>query len=547
MDHYHPPQRRLGSLMLSLGAMLAFTAVAPAQEVPLKKSEQRDQFFQQGTIPRLKIEIEPADVETIKKGERPYVPAAFIENDELKYRNIGVKLKGAAGSFRGFDDRPALTVNFDKFKKKLAFHGLDKFHLNNSVQDNSLLNEWLCAEIFQAAGVPASRVTHARVWLNGRDLGLYVLKEGFDDGFLKRHFDKTSGNLYDGGFVRDFDAGLEKDGGKGPDDRSDLAAVVAAVREPDPAKRLARVSELVDLEAFITFMVLERMTCHWDGYCQNVNNYRIYFDLDQGEPGRGKAVFFPHGMDQMFGDVAMNMFDGGRGMLSQFVMQNPELAKRYRDRVRELVVIISPPDRWLTRLDEVGARLQPVLKEINEGAANEHANRIRELKERLVARAKNIHEQLARLPPEPVPFNEHGVMPLVDWQPKSESQDAKLELVELGEGKKGLSIQVGPSGQCVASWRKNVLLGPGTYRFVATCRVQDVVPLDDNDSSAAGLRISGSQRSARLQGTGSGPVVYEFSVNEDRREVMLVAELRARQGQAIFAADTLRLEKVKPQ
>jgi hypothetical protein len=65
---------------------------------------------------------------------------------------------------------------------------LDKIHLNNSVQDRSYLTEILCGDLFLAAGVPAARGTHARVFLNGRDLGLYGLKEGFDQSFLRRHF-----------------------------------------------------------------------------------------------------------------------------------------------------------------------------------------------------------------------------------------------------------------------------------------------------------------------------------------------------------------------
>ena len=91
---------------------------------------------------------------------------------------------GEAGSFRPVNDRPALTLNFDKYREKQKFHGLDKLHLNNSVQDGGYLNEHLASVIFNAGGVPAPRISHARVWLNGRDLGFYVLKEGFDSQFL---------------------------------------------------------------------------------------------------------------------------------------------------------------------------------------------------------------------------------------------------------------------------------------------------------------------------------------------------------------------------
>ena len=74
---------------------------------------------------------------------------------------VALKLKGAAGSFREWDDRPALTLNMHKFNKGGTFHGLVKFHLNNSVQDETYLHELLCSELFRRAGIPAPRVTRA--------------------------------------------------------------------------------------------------------------------------------------------------------------------------------------------------------------------------------------------------------------------------------------------------------------------------------------------------------------------------------------------------
>ena len=70
-----------------------------------------------------------------------------IEEGGKTYENVGIHLKGAAGSFRGIDDRPALTLNFDKFQKGQDYHDLDKIHLNNSVQDPSYLNELICSEL----------------------------------------------------------------------------------------------------------------------------------------------------------------------------------------------------------------------------------------------------------------------------------------------------------------------------------------------------------------------------------------------------------------
>lgn len=494
-------------------------------------------LFDGGQVLRLKIEIAPSEVERIKGDSRPYVRGTVIENDKVTYKSVGIKLKGAAGSFREFDDRPALTLNSDKFKKSQTFHGLDKFHLNNSVQDESYLCELICSELFRAAGCPTPRVTHARIWLNGRDLGLYVLKEGFDSRFLKRHFPKANGNLYDGGFLQDIDASLQKDDGDGPDDHSDLHALAEAARDPDPKQRWARVNELLDLDAFVNFMALERMACHWDGYSLNMNNYRVYFD-----PARsGKAVFLPHGMDQMFGDPGMSLFDQPHPLISSIVLQNNEGWKKYRQRVHAVLPQFSPADKLLARVDEVAERLRPILAEISEDAANAHADRVRELKERITQRAENLKEQDQQPDPEFLKFDANGIARLTDWYPVSESEDAKHEEVELVGKKTGYSISAGPSGQCVASWRRRVLLGPGTYKLIARCQTKGVIPLDNNDNSAAGIRISHSERNTKVLGTTAAkPLEFLFNVVEDRREVELVIELRARKGQAVFETTSLR-------
>lgn len=373
------------------------TAIAPADSLVKRvasarlerKPDRSDAFFQRGEIPRLRIEIDKPQLDRLNQDQRQYVRATIIENDKTEYQSVGIKLKGAAGSFRGLDDRPALTLNFDKFREGQKFHDLDKIHLNNSVQDASYLNEIICSELFLAAGVPTPRTTHARVWLNGRDLGFYVLKEGFDQTFLKRYFKNPKGNLYDSGFLQEIDADLEKDSGDGPDDHSDLRALARAAADEDHTRRFKRLGELLDIDQFLTFMALEQMCGHWDGYCNTRNNYRVYFD-----PATGKAHFFPHGMDQMFGDPQAGVLHAPGALVAQAIMSNPKWRAQYRDRLLELLPLFAPTDNLLKRVDEICARTRPVLASMGLEYAREHDMQARHLKAVLAERARNLKEQL---------------------------------------------------------------------------------------------------------------------------------------------------------
>lgn len=528
----------MNSILFTAVSLLGLFLTQAADKPEVDESAE---FFTKGAIPRLRIQISDSELEKLKADNRSYVRCTIQENKTV-YKDVGIKLKGAAGSFREFDDRPALTLNANKFTKGQTFHGLDKFHLNNSVQDETYIHEWLCEELARAAGLPATRVTHARVWLNGRDVGLYVLKEGFDKTFLSRHFENGNGNLYDGGFVQDIDAELEKDTGKGPDDRSDLKELLDACHDPNLEERWRRIDELLDVESFISFMAFELMTCHWDGYTQNKNNYRIYFNPDDN-----KARFLPHGMDQMFGDPNASVLDPPGAIVSSTVMLNPVWRARYRERLNELLPLFDPPSNLNKRVDFLRRRLQPVLSAMDPQLARDHAQRVKEFKERITARATSLREQTQLEDPRPPEFDENGNMHLPDWYGASESEDAAVEEVDLEEEKKAYSVSCGPSGRCIASWRRKVLLTQGTYTFHAIVKTNDVAAIEDEKGSGAGLRISGQNRTNKLEGTSDWkPLEFEFTVAEETREVELVAELRTTAGQAWFDRESLRLSRKMP-
>jgi len=532
-----PTLRRLALPIALFGAPSAAAAQEPRAPAAASRTDASAPFFAKGEIPRLRLEIAPADVERLRADPRSYVPAMLRENDRVVYEEVAVKLKGAAGSFRDIDDQPAFTLNFDKFRRGQEFHGLDKLHLNNSVQDDTWLHEQICSELFVAAGVPAPRVTHARVKLNERDLGLYVLKEGFDARFLARHFADPAGNLYDGGFCQDVDADLEKDAGSGADDRRDLRALVEACRDPEPASRFARLRERLDVEAFLTFMAMELATGHWDGYSLNRNNYRLYFD-----PGDGRARFLPHGMDQMFQHPDASVLEYPHALVAEAVMRNPEWRARFRQRLVELLPLFAR-GTLLARIDRLADRLRPVLKAMGGSAARDHAARVRDLQERVEAREKSLREQCRRPEPRTLEFDPRGVARLTGWVANVEDGEAKLEQTT-HTGKRCHAIEVA-AGPCAAGWRRRVSLARGRYAFEARVKTRSVEPADGEAGGGALLHVPGVAMSIGLRGTGSWqPLAVGFEVREESRVVDLSAELRAAAGTAWFELASLRLVKL---
>lgn len=533
----------LGTLCLLMGCdaavdRAASTPVKPAASIPPRNES--DDFFANGSVPRIRLQISESQEKGLREDPRRYVRCELIDGEGATLQDVGLKLKGAAGSFQELDGKPAFTLNANKFRKGQMFHRLDKFYLNNSVQDESYACEWLCSLLCRELGIPAPRITHARVWFNNRDLGLYVLKEGFDVEFLKRHFQDPTGNLYDGGFCQEIDADLEKDEGKGPGDRSDLRELVAACQESDPKIRKTRVAKILDVDAFLTFMAFEVMSCHWDGYVANRNNYRIYFD-----PQTGKARFLLHGMDQMFQDPEFPVFAPFPGLVAQAVRSDDETNERFRERVRKMLPQFAG-EHLSQQIEMLHARLRPVIEEMHPEAAAGFDDQIAQLRDRLQNRAQSIARQLTE--PDPPPWQtEDGpqvvdpVEPtaLEDWEPRDESSQAELSIAEV-DNQQILQIAVGDPGDCLASWRKRIGLASGKYRLTARMRTEGVVPLTDDRGTGAGLRISGVPRDNSLTGDSDWQeLAYDFELLEEQQEVELVLELRATSGRLLIAQPVL--------
>lgn len=374
---------------------LPLALVAVVARADRKANDEAARFFADTkTVPRFVISPDKATMDKLRRDPRKYVPVPVTIDGE-EYKDVAMHLKAGAGSFRPVDDRPALTLNFDKYVEKQRFHGLDKLHLNNSVQDPAWMTEIVCGDMFLAAGVPTARGTHAIVELAGKSRGLYVLKEGYNRSFTKRHFRDPDGNLYDGGFCTDINSPLARNAGREEKpEHADLKALVEACQERDIAKRKERVEKLLDLDRFITLAALEAMCWHWDGYCLKPNNYRVYH-----EPTLDKIIIIPHGMDQMFGvpggDTNGPISAPSAGLVARAVFEVPEWRKRYYERVAELRKTVFQPDKLNRRIDELTEKLMPVLKEVDRGLAREFPNRVKQLKELIRRRTESIDRQLA--------------------------------------------------------------------------------------------------------------------------------------------------------
>ena len=136
---------------------------------------------------------------------------SFIENCESEeysscavvidgesYKNIAIRAKGNTSLSRVANygnDRYSFKIEFDHYNDATTYHGLDKLCLNNIIQDNTYMKDYLCYTMMNYAGVSSPLCSFAYITVNGEDWGLYLSVEAVEDSFLERNYNGT-GSLY---------------------------------------------------------------------------------------------------------------------------------------------------------------------------------------------------------------------------------------------------------------------------------------------------------------------------------------------------------------
>ncbi len=496
-----------------------------------------DAFFDaQDVVPSFAFDFPKAEWGYLHDAPRRYAECTMTEAGNPRvWEGVGVKLKGSLGSFRGPDDKPGLSISMNKFKRAERWRGFLKWRLNNGAQDDTYLNEQISCEMARAAGVPASRCAHALVRWQGRDLGLYVFKESFDKDFLSHFFRNTGGDLYEVGTASDLAEDMEKSLGD-PERRENVKELIEASQEPDDETRWKRLGKILDVDEFLSFTAVEALTCHWDGYNFNRNNYRLYFDADSG-----KACFFIHGTDQTFGDANFSITRQPDSIVGRAVMSNPAWRDAYRERLAKIYHEVLLPIDWPARAAEVGGKVRDALAKADEQAAKDYEGRIADAHDRIAARIAAIGHLLESM--KPISFDAGGIahLPSEAWRQEGESTD--LDQADL-DGVSSLHIRARAKG--AASWRQTVNLDPGKYRLEGRIRTAKVVAVKDPKGAGAGLRISGSSRSPKNSATGNSAwKQFSFDFDWAGGDANLVAELRASKGEAWFDQNSLDLVKLR--
>lgn len=128
------------------------------------------------------------------KSEEYYACTVVIDNEA--YKNVAIRGKGNTSLSQVSNDRYSYKIEFDHYDSTNTYYGLDKLCLNNIIQDNTYMKDYLTYQMMNEMGVASPLCSYAYITVNGEDWGLYLAVEGLEESFLQRNYGKDYGELY---------------------------------------------------------------------------------------------------------------------------------------------------------------------------------------------------------------------------------------------------------------------------------------------------------------------------------------------------------------
>ena len=155
-------------------------------------------LFNTGTVHTIDIVMDDWDSFLENCTDEKYVDCTVIIDGDV-YRNVGIRAKGNTSltSVANYgNDRYSFKIEFDHYDNANTYYGLDKLCLNNIIQDNTYMKDYLTYTLMSSFDVNAPLCSYAYITVNGKDWGLYLAVEAVEESFLQRCYGSDYGELY---------------------------------------------------------------------------------------------------------------------------------------------------------------------------------------------------------------------------------------------------------------------------------------------------------------------------------------------------------------
>lgn len=157
-----------------------------------------ERLFATDRVHTIDIVIDDWDAFISTAQSEEYSACSVIIDGETIH-NVGIRGKGntSLSTVSSMDsDRYSFKIEFDQYDNTKSYYGLDKLCLNNLIQDNTYMKDYLTYQMMGEFGVAAPLCSYAYITVNGEEWGLYLAVEAVEESFLQRNYGNNYGELY---------------------------------------------------------------------------------------------------------------------------------------------------------------------------------------------------------------------------------------------------------------------------------------------------------------------------------------------------------------
>lgn len=159
-----------------------------------------NRLFNTDVVHTVDIVVDESDWQTMldEATAEEYIKCNIVIDGE-SYKNVAIRPKGNSSLTQvaaSDSDRYSFKIEFDHYNDSLNYYGLDKLCLNNSVQDNTYMKDFVSYQMMQEVGADGPLCSFAWITVNGQDWGLYLAVEGIEEGFAQRNYGSDYGAIY---------------------------------------------------------------------------------------------------------------------------------------------------------------------------------------------------------------------------------------------------------------------------------------------------------------------------------------------------------------
>ena len=394
------------------GALLALSVSHPARG-------------EEGSIEEYYITCDPDSFAYIYENWKRdhYIPVHFTHRGRT-WRDTEMRIRGDSSR-----ELPKKSLKI-RFPSRPFHDGNERLNFNAEYLDPSYLRTVLASRLFRDTRHPAFLAEHARLFLNGNFLGLYVRVENMDAHFLNRNGLHPGGNLYkatlDGACLSTMDNvdhhWEKKTNGSGS--RDDLRNLIFLLNTVPDREYLNFSRSYFTYDGMVNIIALNMLLANGSTY---YHNYYMFHDT----MGTGRWTMFPWDTDRTFSRYGWNLPYHRSGQprhlhrwdnpFLERALQEDGIFMDIRSRLRQLSLTHFSPNHLFPIMDSLEVLLESTIPlDVADDVAD-----VARWKAQIAAERSYITERHSRLErqmqdwPSPfrtLPLRWNGDVPWLTWQ-----------------------------------------------------------------------------------------------------------------------------------